>query len=165
MKECNWCKSEVDEKAKICPNCGKRIWEKKHKSAIKSVGIIFAVLFLLLFVIIIILALGSPKVEDKCKDAEFANLEEIYELHSEDVPAAEELYKDKYFKFKGKISHKYKSYIQIQSEFVSSDTYFSPNYEERAYAYNVDDEITYCGKVDFGLAIKVKNAMVIEESN
>ena len=142
MKECNWCKSKVDEGAKVCPKCGKSIWEKKHKSAIKSVGIIFAVLFLLLFIIIIILALGSPKVEDKCKDAEFANLEEIYELHSEDVYAAEELYKNKYFKFTGTISHKYKKYIQIQSNYVSSDTYFSPNYEEKAYSYNVDDEIT-----------------------
>ena len=98
MKECNWCKSQVNKDAKVCPNCGKPIWEKKHKKAIKTVGIIFGIIFSLLFVIIIILALGSPKVEDKCQNAEFVSLEEIYDLHSKDVPKAEKLYKDKYFK-------------------------------------------------------------------
>ena len=47
------------------------------------------------------------------------NLEEVYNLHSKDVPKAEELYKDKYFKFTGTISHKYKTYTQIQSDYVS----------------------------------------------
>ena len=109
MKECNWCKSQVNADAKVCPNCGKRIWEKKHKKGIKAVGITFGIIFLLLFVVIIILALNSPSVEDKCQNAEFVNLEEVYNLHSKDVPKAEELYKDKYFKFTGTISHKYKT--------------------------------------------------------
>lgn len=165
MKECNWCKSEVDKDAKICPKCGKRIWDKKHKKGIKAVGVVFGIIFLLLFLVIIILALGSPKVEDKCKDAKLANLEEIYELHAKDVNKAEELYKDKYFKFDGTISHKYKNYIQIQSDYVSSDTYFSANYKEKAFNYNVNDKITYCGKVSFGTAIKVKNAMIVEEND
>ena len=74
MKECNWCKSQVNADAKVCPNCGKRIWEKKHKKGIKAVGITFGIIFLLLFVVIIILALNSPSVEDKCQNAEFVNL-------------------------------------------------------------------------------------------
>lgn len=165
MKECNWCKSQVDKGAKICPNCGKRIWEQKHKKLGKTVGITFGIIFLLLFVVIIILALNSPKVEDKCKNAELITLEEIYDLHSKDVPKAEELYKDKYFKFNGTISHKYKTYIQIQSDYISADTYFSANYKDKAYDYNVNDKITYCGKVDFGMAIQVKNAMIVDESD
>ena len=164
MKECNWCKKEVDEKAKICPYCGKRIWEEKHKKGIKKVGIIFGIIFGLLFIIIIVAALTGKKVEDYCKDAEFANLEEIYNLHATDQPKAESLYKDKYFKFKGKITHKYNKYIQIESNYISADTYFNSSYKDKAYEYDVDSEITYCGKVNFGLAIQVKNAMVIEES-
>lgn len=164
MKECNWCKSQVNQGAKICPNCGKRIWEKKHKKGIKTVGIVLGIIFSLLFVIIIILALGSPKVEDKCQNAEFVSLEEIYDLHSKDVPKAEELYKDKYFKFTGTISHKYKTYTQIQSDYVSADVYFSANYKDKASNYNVNDKITYCGKVNFGMAIQVKNAMIIDEN-
>ena len=164
MKECNWCKSQVNKDAKVCPNCGKPIWEKKHKKAIKTVGIVFGIIFSLLFVIIIILALGSPKVEDKCQNAEFVSLEEIYDLHSKDVPKAEELYKDKYFKFTGTISHKYKTYTQIQSDYVSADVYFSANYKDKASNYNVNDKIKYCGKVNFGMAIQVKNAMIIDEN-
>ena len=164
MKECNWCKSQVNADAKICPNCGKRIWEKKHKKGIKAVGITFGIIFLLLFVVIVILALNSPSVEDKCQDAEFVNLEEVYNLHSKDVPKAEELYKDKYFKFTGTISHKYKTYTQIQSDYVSADVYFSANYRDKASNYNVNDKITYCGKINFGTAIQVKNAMIIDKN-
>lgn len=164
MKECNWCKSQVNEDAKVCPNCGKHIWEKKHQKGIKAVGIILGILVLFLVMIIIILSLDAPDVEEKCQNAEFVNLEEIYELHAKDVPKAEELYKDKYFKFNGTISHKYKTYIQIQSNYVSADTYFLSSYKDKAYSYNVDDKITYCGKVDFGLAIQVKNAMIVEEN-
>lgn len=164
MKECNWCKSQVNADAKVCPNCGKYIWEKKHKKGIKAVGITLGIIFSLLFVVIIIIALGSPKVEDKCQNAEFVNLEEIYNLHSKDVNKAEELYKDKYFKFNGTISHKYKTYTQIQSDYVSADVYFSANYKEKASNYNVDDKITYCGKINFGMAIQVKNAMIVEEN-
>ena len=164
MKECNWCKSQVNADAKVCPNCGKIILEKKPKKGIKAVGITFGIIFLLLFVVIIILALNSPSVEDKCQNAEFVNLEEVYNLHSKDVPKAEELYKDKYFKFTGTISHKYKTYTQIQSDYVSADVYFSANYKDKASNYNVNDKITYCGKINFGMAIQVKNAMIIDEN-
>lgn len=164
MKECNWCKSQVNKDAKVCPNCGKQIWEKKHKKGIKAVGVILGILVLFLIMIIIILSVDVPDVEEKCKSTEFANLEEIYELHAKDVPKAEEIYKDKYFKFNGTISHKYKTYIQIQSNYVSTDTYFLSSYKDKAYNYNVDDKITYCGKVDFGLAIQVKNAIIIDEN-
>lgn len=164
MKECNWCKSQVNADAKICPKCGKAIWEKKHKKGIKAVGITFGIIFLVLFIVIIILALNSPSVEEKCQNAEFITLEEIYNLHSKDVPKAEELYKDKYFKFNGTISHKYKTYTQIQSDYISADVYFSTNYEDKASNYNVDDKITYCGKIDFGMAIQVKNTMIIDEN-
>ena len=165
MKECNWCKSQVDKDAKICPKCGKRIWEKKHKKAMKVFGIVVGSVFALLFVVIIIAAINTPSVEEKCKNAELVSLEEIYELHAKDVPKAEELYKDKYFKFNGTISHKYKSYIQIQSDYISADTYFSANYKDKVSNYNVNDKITYCGKVNFGMAIQVKNAMIVEESD
>ena len=165
MKECNWCKSQVDEKTKICPNCGKRIWDKKHKKGIKTVGIVFGIILLLLFVVIIILALNSPNVEEKCKNAEFIALEEIYELHAKNIAKANELYKDKYFKFNGTVGHKYKKYTQIQSDYISSDTYFSAKYKDKINNYKVNDKITYCGKVSFGVAINVKNAMIIEEDN
>ncbi len=29
MKQCNWCKSQVDKDAKICPNCGKKNIKKE----------------------------------------------------------------------------------------------------------------------------------------
>lgn len=139
-------------------------WEKKHKKGIKAVGITIGIIFLLLFIVIIIIATSSTGVKEKCKNAEFVSLEEIYNLNSKYVPKAEELDKDKYFKFSGTISHKYKSYTQIESDYIKTDVYFSTDYKDKVSSYNADDKITYCGKVDFGMAVQVKNAMIIEEN-
>ena len=163
MKQCNWCKSQVDKDAKMCPNCGKAIWEKKHIKGIKKVGIIFGILFLTLFVVIIVLALNTPSAEEYCKSAEFVNLEEVYELHAQNVPKAEELYKDKYFKFTGEVQHIYKSYLQIQSDYISADVYFNSSYQDKSKALNVNDKVTYCGKIDFGMSIQVENSIIVEE--
>lgn len=162
-KICSQCKSEINIDAKICPNCRCAQWSKKDKKLGKTVALIFSMLFITLFVVIIIVAINSPNVEEICANAEFVSLEEVYNLHAKDVPKAEELYNNKYFKFNGTIIHKYKSYIQIQSDYVSADTYFLSDIKEKAYNYNVDDKITYCGKINFGMAIQVKNAIIIEE--
>mgnify|MGYP004459252463 CR=1 FL=1 len=163
MKQCNWCKSQVDKDAKMCPNCGKAIWEKKHIKGVKKVGIVFGILFLTLFVVIIVLALNTPSAEEYCTSAKFVNLEEVYELHAQNVPKAEELYKDKYFKFTGEAQHIYKSYLQIQSDYISADVYFNSFYQDKSKALNINDKVTYCGKIDFGMSIQVKNSIIVEE--
>ena len=160
--KCNWCKKDIEDGAKVCPNCGKTVWNEKDKKALKLVGKVTCCIFALLFIVIIIVAIPSEKVEDACRNAAEANLEEIYELHAKDVPKAEELYKDKYFKFTGTIEHKYKTYMQIQSNYVAADVYFANDYKDMAFNYAVASKVTYCGKVEFGMSIRVKNAMIIK---
>ena len=160
--KCNWCKKDIEDGTKVCPNCGKVVWNEKDKKALKLVGKIIGCIFAVLFIVIIIVAIPSEKVEDKCRNASEANLEEIYELHAKDVPKAEELYKDKYFKFTGTIEHKYKTYMQIQSNYVAADVYFAKDYKDMAFNYAVASKVTYCGKVEFGMSIHVKNAMIIK---
>lgn len=162
-KICPQCKSKIDKDAKICPNCRCAQWSKKDKKLLKNVLKTFGIIFLVLFVIIIVLAVNSPSVEEECANAKFVNLEEVYDLHAKDVPKAEELYKGKYFKFNGTISHKYKNYMQIQSDYISADVYFNSDYKDNAFSYNVDDNITYCGKINFGLSVQVKNSIILKE--
>lgn len=164
MRECDWCKSLVDVNAEICPTCG-RIWDKKKiKKMNKKILKIFGLCILLIFVVIIVLVIAEPKVEDKCKNAEYANLEEIYTLHSKNVPQAEKKYENKYFKFDGKVYKTYNDYVQINSEYVGANVYFDYKYSEKAENYQQGEEISYCGKVKFGLGISVKNAMIIEKN-
>ena len=161
--ECKWCKEEIKDDAKICPKCGKAVWKEKQKKGAKILGIIVGILFVILLLIVIIVATSSPDVESKCENAEFANLEEIYKLHANDVPKAEELYKDKYFKFKGTIDKKYKSHMLVKSDYIAADVYFVSEYKDKAYEHEVKDKITYCGRVTFGLGIDVKDSILIEE--
>ena len=58
MKKCKYCMSEIDDKAKICPHCGKR----QKRSVIKT---ILSCIFLL-FVVLVIIAIvtgGGDKDE------------------------------------------------------------------------------------------------------
>lgn len=165
VRLCPRCKSEVSPDATRCPNCNVTIWRDKDKKLGKRVLKIFGFIFLALFIILIIVGINTPSSEEKCKDAKVGNLEEIYELKAKDVPKAEELYKDKYFKFTGKISKKYKNYIQIESNYISADVYFAPDYKDKANELNVGDTISYCGKINFGMAIQVKNACIIENED
>ena len=96
-------------------------------------------------------------------NAEFGNLEEIYHLHAQNVPKAEEIYKNKYFKFTGKITHIYNNYLQIESNYISADVYFDSDYKEKAKNLNVNDTITYSGRVDFGMSIIVRDAIIVKE--
>lgn len=162
-KICPQCKSEIPADAKRCPNCRCTQWSKKDKKRIKSVFKIILGLFALLFVVIIVLALNTPDVEDKCANAEFVTLEEVYNLHSTDVPKAKEMYEGKYFKFTGTIGKKYEKYIQMSSDYINADVYFNANYKEKANTLNVGDKITYCGKVEYFLGVQVKNAMIVNE--
>lgn len=51
MKKCKYCMSEIDDKAKICPHCGKR----QKRSVIKT---ILSCIFLL-FVVLVIIAIAT----------------------------------------------------------------------------------------------------------
>ena len=111
MKNCNWCNSEVDEKAKICPKCGKRIWEKGHKKGMKITLIFLGiVIFLLIFVII---AIANPVVHD-CSNAKEITLREVQEKLKENHQNAEAIYNGNYYILNGKILHIYSKEVEIQ---------------------------------------------------
>ena len=165
MKECNWCKSQVNKDAKVCPNCGKAIWEQKDKKRLKKLGMILAILFSLLLIIIIIIVSGDKNVEEKCKNAEYITLEEVYDLHSKNVPKARELYEDKYFKFKGKVTKILDNYTKIESKYITADVYFGNKYKDRIQNMKQNEEVTYCGKVKYSLSVQIKNAIILDEGN
>lgn len=58
MKKCKYCMSEIDDKAKICPHCGKRQKRSVIKTILSCIFLLFAVL-----VIIAIATGGSDKDE------------------------------------------------------------------------------------------------------
>lgn len=47
MKKCKYCMSEIDDKAKICPHCGKNQKRSVIKTVIGSVFLIFAALIVI----------------------------------------------------------------------------------------------------------------------
>lgn len=162
-KICSQCKSEIPADAKRCPNCRCTQWNKKEKKIGKIVLKAILGIFALLFIVIIVLALNTPSVEDKCANAKFVTLEEVYNIHSTDVTKAKEMYEGKYFKFTGTIGKKYDKYFQIASDYINADVYFNVNYKDKANELNVGDKITYCGKISYSTSVQVKNAMIINE--
>lgn len=71
MKKCKYCKTEIDKKAKICPNC-----RKSQSSFIKILGIALG-----LFIIIIGIAAlsgGSDEDNNKC----YITLDEFNKIQS-----------------------------------------------------------------------------------
>lgn len=166
MKECNWCKSQVNKDAKVCPNCGKAIWEKKHKKAIKTVGIVFGIIFLLLFIVIIILALNSPSIEEKCQNATEITLKEVQDKMYENHQNANATYNGNYYVLKGKILHIYSKEVQIQdlNSNYSIFVKFSSNYDDEILNLKVGDEIKYCGKLEISSgSYKIDNACILND--
>lgn len=100
MKKCKYCKSEIDSKAKICPNC------RKKQGFSKVLGII------LIFIGIIIIAAATTDTEET-ETEKFG-----YEITSQ--------YSDDYgfsYYIEGKVTNnKDKDYSYVQIEFVCYDS-------------------------------------------
>ena len=163
MKKCNWCKSDVEDDAKVCPNCGKYIWKEKEKKRIKALRIIVGILFAILILIVIIILNPSSKAKEICQNAEMVTLEEIYDLHATNVPQAKEKYEGKYFIIKGKLTKVLDNYAKIESNYITADVYFNKEDLEKVIKMNKNDSITFCGKVKYGLSVNIKDAIIKEK--
>ena len=106
MKQCKYCKSEIDSKAKICPNCRKR-------QGNTFVRIIVGV-FVGLFIIIIISAAVSrdPKTSNFLMENDFS-----YEVTKKGPDSAKFVYY-----IEGYVTNKNsKNYSYVQIEFICYD--------------------------------------------
>ena len=163
MKECNWCKEKVKEDAKACPNCGKPIWNEKDKKRVTILGIIVGILFIILFLIVLIILNPASKAKEMCKDAPRVTLEDVYELHAKNVPQAKEKYEGKYFIIEGKLSKVLDNYAKIENKYITANVYFNKDDKEKVNKMKNKEKVTFCGKVDYGLGINIKDAMLIEK--
>lgn len=164
MKHCNWCNSEVDIKAKVCPKCGKPIWEKKHKISMKLSLIFLGIMVILL--ILVIVAINNPVVHD-CTGASEITLKEVQDKMKENHQNAEATFNHNYYKLNGKILHIYSKELEIQdidsgySIFVK----FNDEFKNKILDLKVGDTIKYCGKMNIkNGSYNIENACIIEES-
>lgn len=148
MKECNWCKSQVNRDAKICPKCGKRIWEKKHKKGIKAVGIILAII-LFIFILLIILISTTPAPTEQCNKATQITLNEVQDAIKTNSQKAMETYNGNYYILEGKIIHIYSKELEIKdiNGIYSIFVKFNSSYKDKILDLKVGDTIKYCGKM------------------
>lgn len=163
MKECNWCKSQVNADAKVCPNCGKRIWEKKHKKGMKASLIFLGIVVILL--ILVIVAIANPTTHD-CSDASEITLKEVQAKISENHQNAEATYNNNYYILNGKILHIYSKEVEIQdldggySIFVK----FNDEFKDEILNLKVGDTIKYCGKLSISSgSYKISNACIMKD--
>ena len=163
MIECNWCKTKVKEGAKVCPNCGKAIWKEKDKKRVKTLGIIVGILFVILFLIVLIILNPKSKAKEMCKEASRVTLEDVYELHAKNVPQAKEKYEGKYFIIEGKLSKVLDNYAKIESKYITADVYFNKKDKEKVNKMKNNEKVIFCGKVDYGLGVNIKDAMLIDK--
>ena len=163
MKECNWCKSQVNQDAKICPNCGKRIWEKKHKKGMKATLIFLGIVVLLL--ILVIVAIANPTTHD-CSDATEISLREVHDKIQENHQNAEATYNGNYYILNGQILHVYSNEVQIKdmdSEY-SIFVKFNKEFKDDVLNLKVCDTIKYCGNITLtSSTYKMDNACIIKD--
>lgn len=165
MRECDWCKSLVDVNAEICPTCG-RIWDKKRiKKMNKKILKIIGLCFLLLFIVIIILAVTLPSVEDECKEASEITLKEVQDKMSENRQNAEATYNNNYYILNGKILHIYSKRVEIQdlNSYYSIFVTFDSTYKDKILDLKVGDTIKYCGKFNMtSISYEIENACIMD---
>lgn len=163
MKECNWCKSQVNQDAKICPNCGKRIWEKKHKKGMKAT-LIFLGIVIVLFILVVV-AIANPTTHD-CSDATEITLKEVQEKIQENHQNAEKTYNNNYYILNGKILHIYSKSVEIQDidSGYSISVSFNKEFKDEILNLKVGDTIKYCGKIKLTSSYyRMENACIIND--
>lgn len=163
MKQCNWCKSQVDKDAKICPNCGKYIWEKNHKKGMK-VSLIFLGIVVILLILVIV-AIANPTIHD-CSDASEITLKEVQDKMSENHKNAEATYNNNYYILNGKILHIYSKEVEIQDLDGSYSIFvkFNDEFKDKILNLKVGDTIKYCGKLNISSgSYKISNACIMND--
>lgn len=106
MKQCKYCRSEIDSRAKICPNC--------RKPQGSSVVRIIVGVFVGLFIIIILSAIASldPKTSNYLKESDFS-----YEVTKKGPDSSKFAYY-----IEGVVTNKNsKDYSYVQIEFICYD--------------------------------------------
>lgn len=107
MKKCKYCQTEIDSKAKICPNCRKKQGKSK---------LLIALIIIILIVIIVSISSGS---EESSKGN---NEDKITEKFSYEITSQ---YADEYgfsYYIEGSVkNNKDKDYSYVQIEFVCYD--------------------------------------------
>lgn len=106
MKQCKYCKSEIDSNAKICPNC--------RKSQGSSVGRIILGVFVGLIILVIISAIASnnPTTSNYLKEKNFS-----YEVTKQGPDSAKFAYY-----IEGYVTNNNdKNYSYVQIEFICYD--------------------------------------------
>ena len=168
MKECPYCKSEIKEDAKVCPQCKRRIIDGKEKKKLKKVAKIIWGLIFVLIVIIVIASILSPSVEENCNKATEITLKEVQDKISENHQSAESTYNGNYYKLSGKILHIYSKEIEIQDidDGYSIFVKFNSKYNDKILDLKVGDTIKYCGKFKItSSSYKIENACIIIEND
>lgn len=158
MKKCKHCQSEIDDKAKICPNCN-----KKQGSAGKTVLIVVGVIVALGVIGNLLpddeTTGGSGGSADTSSGAETTapieytevNLKDMFDALNENALKAEKEYQDAYIKFTGAINNidSDGSYITVKA--IGDDWGF-----DRVQCYITDDS-----QLDFIIEKKVGDTVTV----
>ena len=143
MKECPFCKSEIKQGAKVCPNCRNRIFDEKQQKSLKKVARILWIIVLVVIIIIIIAALTGKKPEEACKNATEVTLKEIQDKMYENHQNAEATYNNNYYILTGTILHIYSKEVQIKDLNSSYSIFvkFTSDYKDDILKLKVGDKI------------------------
>lgn len=167
MKTCKYCKSEINDKAKVCPNC-----RKKQSSKGKFIAI-------LIVAIIIIAALGSSGDDDGNNTASDmptgtpkailkVTANELYKAYDSNEVKADNKYKGKDLEIAGTISDIGKDilddiYITIETDDIifSIQCYFTDEYESKVADLEKGQKITIQGVCDGKLGnVLIKDCII-----
>lgn len=108
MKKCKYCQTEIDSKAKICPNCKKKQGKSK---------LLIALIIIILIVVIVSISSGSEESSKEKSEDNKVTEKFSYEITSQ--------YADEYgfsYYIEGSVkNNKDKDYSYVQIEFVCYD--------------------------------------------
>lgn len=157
MKKCKYCKTEIDKKAKICPNC--------HKKQVSPALVAFV---LIISAIAIAITIASSQTEKEVNFDDYIQLnpQELHNDYVENEISAKDKYEGNYYYFTGKIFKVEEflgdTYLKIQYKYDKDN---SKLIELDAYFRNADDLKTVKKDDDVTVYCKFKNRGIEEFMN
>ena len=159
-KKCQYCQSEINEKASVCPICKRNIVSPLHQNVSGSAIIIILIIIgIPAFFIYRGIDVMNDHIE-KDKQYEYGgyssyselSFKSIIETKSKNLSNAISLYEDKIFIFQGKVKYIGESYFQIEYKYkglgYNFDIYWMDSQKSKINKLKKGDNVKFYAVVD-----------------